>query len=120
MKKHEATLKKEAGKTGGQPPANRLFTPAQLSVLMRPERWKIIAPWQAAATAGESRRMAWYARHAQVHSHREVLIGLAGRTYYGIGEGMVEITPGTVVMFESMARHQAGYPSLSRISSIFG
>ncbi len=96
--------------TGSRSLCNRLFTSGQLAVLLRPERWRIIAPWQIATSKGKKRQMAWYARHTQVHSHREVLIGLAGKTFYGIGEGMVEVGAGTVVMFESMARHQAGYP----------
>jgi AraC-like DNA-binding protein len=107
---------------------NRLFTPEQLRVLLRPERWRLIAPWQAPRRPGQGRHQAWYEAHRQIHSHREVLLGLAGRTPYGLGPGLIVVGPGTVAVFDSMVPHQTGYPAfgpdvdhlwLSLLSDVF-
>ena len=92
---------------------NRLFTHDQISILLHPEQWRLITPWQAPKQPARGRHQKWYETHYQLHSHREVLIGLSGQTPYGMGAGLVNVQPGTVMIFDSMARHQDGYPAFT-------
>ncbi len=91
---------------------NWFFEPRQLDVLLSPERWKVVtSAVPGPACAGAARRyQRWYAAHAQRHAHREILVCLTGRGYYGLGNAVYPTAPGVVMLFDSMEAHQLGYP----------
>lgn len=91
---------------------NHLFSPRQLAVLTRADRWRFAAN----AFPGEvppARRCphdAWMRAHIDAHHHREVLIPLSGRGYYGLSGRSYPTRPGVVFLFDVMEPHDFRYP----------
>lgn len=84
--------------------------PHHLELLQAPERWRFIGDTTRLDSDVPSRYRHWYAAHRHAHSHAEIMITLAGQSWYGVGDGHHRIEPGSVLLLDPMLPHQQLYP----------
>jgi len=91
---------------------NHLFSGEHIAILSDPGQWRLIAsglPEEIAAVSSPNDEP-WAERHADAHSHREAVIVLGGDGYHRLNGKTYPVTPGTVMLFDTMEEHQLGYP----------
>lgn len=91
---------------------NYLFTPRNLAVLQDVGRWRFVAAGLPVEVPPARRcaHDAWAHRYPEAHFHRELLIILSGRGFYGFCGKTYPTRPGTVFLFDTMNPHDRGYP----------
>lgn len=91
---------------------SHLFSPSNLAILTHPDRWRFVATAFAneVAPARRCAHDAWTRAHVDTHPHREILIPLSGRGYYGFGGRSYPTRPGVVFLFDAMEPHDYRYP----------
>ncbi|MCK5843142.1 MAG: helix-turn-helix transcriptional regulator [Victivallales bacterium] len=91
---------------------NILLRPEWLEVIERPFDWRIVSTLFApdAPTARDRSHIRWHAGHADRHANREVVIALSGECVMSLEGALYEVSPGTVLMFDSGEEHDMAYP----------
>ena len=85
---------------------------ADLEVLQKQENHNVYFAGEGVTVpAHKNRRLSdWITRNTDCHPRAEILVGLSGKSLYGSCGKLVEISPGTAVIFPPYAAHQRGYP----------
>lgn len=91
---------------------NILLRPEWLEVIERPFDLRIVSTlFDAEAPIARDRsHVRWHAGHADRHNHREVVLALAGECVMSLEGTLYEVSPGTVLMFDSGEEHDMAYP----------
>lgn len=81
----------------------------------QPAKWRCIHPLfceerSRARSPGFSN---WLKTHSHQHTHREIMVVLAGTGFYGIGHDLIKCRPGNIFFFEAGQQHQNYYPPFS-------
>lgn len=82
----------------------------------QPAKWRCVHPFfrdNQALSSHSPRFLNWLKANSHKHEHREIMIALAGNTFYGVGYDLVICRPGNIFFFESGQPHQCGYPPFS-------
>ena len=89
-----------------------------MKVLMRPKQWRIITAASPGVRPGgcPSSWRRWYDDRHRRHAHpqREILVSLTGRDFYGLGDSLYPMQPGTVIFFDTLTPHEIGYPPFAQ------
>ena len=85
------------------------------TLLLHPERWKVILPTSdeqyPKGEEPDSRRRRWSLTHAHRGPHRELLLCVRGREYFGLSGKLHSCRPGTLFVIDPDVDHDNYYPA---------
>lgn len=91
-----------------------LALPEEEAVLLHPERWQVILPSSGEhhrkGEEPDRKRRNWSLSHAHRGPHRELLLCLGGRGYFGLAGRVHRCRPGTLFVIDPAIDHDNYYP----------
>ena len=92
---------------------NILLRPKWLNLLKRPFDWKIVSTLftPEAPSVRDSSHIKWHTENTDCHANCEVVVSLEGECVMSLGGELYEVSPGTILMFDSGEEHDMAYPS---------